>query len=592
MSLNQKCRGWLLVLALGGVPCLTGSPGAAEDPKDQKDPARQEERVGDEEIHVIINGMPIFGKPVLPANELEFKLKLNDTGDIVTLRWTALEEPERKRVQALYHIETKDNRRVFGRKLTGVRLVLESDKIIEGYPLPKRSLSGQIALRTRTAPFLVVNEREIKSQEPIEMMESDVFSEREVYDRMLLDWPPGQDVAKHLEYAKTAAGMGLYKEAIDHLRMAEEIDPRTKERNADSFRQLIAEQMLVEGEKLHGQLLRHMRADDFFAAFDVLDRLDRNFPNHPLKSIWEGYRSRIEEGCKTELNKRVVRMCYGIADDLIRQRLVRKVKVDANGALVPSVPGKQITTTLGHIFLGTLDSTEANGDLIIRRANNLTGKLEDTTLIIRAKDVMTVQDVDLSVGVKEVSPGWDDLKAYLADTGSPNGLKGQMLARIAQLLKKKPQDIRAIFDARLAKRQIYDGGVRDLTQTYVAEHSSSYGKGSWLREGERFMPSPAQGGQQRNSNNIGQPVPDPDDNPDLTDDPAIWWRFQNMATQLAILRAIAGEKVFAPKDVAKRPCQDCAAKGTVTVMGPGGKPVEVRCPSCRGLAVSFLITYW
>ena len=41
-----------------------------------------------------------------------------------------------------------------------------------------------------------------------------------------------------------------------------------------------------------------------------------------------------------------------------------------------------------------------------------------------------------------------------------------------------------------------------------------------------------------------------------------------------------------------RPCPDCGAKGTITIIGPGGKPVEVRCPGCRGLAVSFLINYW
>jgi tetratricopeptide (TPR) repeat protein len=577
--------------------CCWFTAGAGENPKD---PPKQEERVGDLDIHVFIGGMPTFGKPILPATDTEFKLKLNDTGDIVAFRWTALEESERKRVQKLYGLEIKEDRRVFGKKLTGVRCVLESGKVIEGYPIPERNRMGQLALRTCTMPFVTVYEREIKSKDEIEMMESDVFSMREIYERMLLEKPPGQDAASHLEYAKTAANMGLFKEAIDHLRMAEEIDPRTKERNADFFQQLIAEQMKVEGEKLYDQLLFYLRGNDYFSALDVMDKLDKNFPNHPYKSRWESYRSRIDEGCKTELNKKVVQLCYGIASDLIQQRLIKKVKVDNNGNLVPSIPGKQVTTKHGHIFRGTIDSTEANGDLIIKRANSLTGKLEDTTLTIRAKDVMTVQDVDLSIGAKEVNSGWDDLKAYITDTGSPNGLKGQMLSRIASILKKKPLEIRAIFDTRLSKTGVYEDGQLQMTKTYVTDHSSSYGKGSWLREGTRFMPSPAAGGGGRrannnnnNNNNNNQPAPDPDENPDLTDDPAVWWRFQNMESQLAILRAIAGEKVFSIKeDVIKRPCPDCGAKGTITVIGPGGKPIEVRCPSCRGLAVSFLINYW
>lgn len=563
-----------------------------------EDPAKTNERVGDLDIHVLIGSTVTFGKPILPATDTDFKLKLNDTGDIVSFRWSTLEESERKRVQRLYGLEIKEDRRVFGEKLKGVRLVLESGKVIEGYPIPERNRMGQLALRTCTMPFVTVYEREIKSKEETELMESDVFSMREIYERLLLEKPPGQDAAAHLEFAKTAANMGLFKEAIDHLRMAEEIDPRTKERNADFFQQLIAEQMKVEGDKLYDQLLFYLRGSDYFSALDVLDKFDKNFPNHPYKSRVEAYRSRIEDGCKTELNKKVVQMCYGIAADLIQQRLVKKVKVDANGNLVPSIPGKQITTKHGHIFRGTIDSTEPNGDLIIKRTNSHTGKLEDTTLTIRAKDVMTVQDVDLSIGAKEVNSGWDDLKAYITDTGSPNGLKGQMLTRIASILKKKPLEIRAIFDTRLSKTGVYEDGQLQMTKTYVTDHSSSYGKGSWLREGTRFMPSPASGGGSRrtnnnNNNNNNQPQVDPDDDPNLTDDPAVWWRFQNMETQLAILRAIAGEKVFSVKDeVVKRPCPDCAAKGTITVIGPGGKPIDIRCPSCRGLAVSFLINYW
>ncbi|MFH0938444.1 MAG: hypothetical protein V1899_04080, partial [Planctomycetota bacterium] len=408
------------------------------------------ERVGGEDIHVVLGEQPIRGRPILPATETEFKLKLADTGDILTFRWTTLDESERKRVQRLYGLQIIDNRKTFGRKLKGVRLTLESGKSIEGFTIP-RHLLGQRALRTRTVPLMIINEKEITGEDSFDIWESDIYTAREIYERMILEKPPGNnDAAAHLEYAKQCANMELYKEALDHLKLATIIDPRTEERNKDFQMQCITENMQIEGSKQYDQLLYNIRSGDYFMAADVLACLDKNFPNHPFRSRWEMLRSKINEGSKSELDRRVIQASYGVVFDLIQKKLLARVKIDDKGNVIASLPGKQVTTKQGHLFRGAMVSQE-NNKLVIKLFDPQTGKVTDANLTIKDKDIMAVLDVDLSVGVAEVKASYDELKVFVTDTSSPTGLKTQMLARISQTLKAPEEKIKEIFNSRLAK---------------------------------------------------------------------------------------------------------------------------------------------
>ena len=548
----------------------------------------EKERVSEREETIVIAGLPTRGWPILPANDTEFKFKHAETGIVMAFRWSTLEESERKRVMKLFGLEVKGDRLVFGNKLTGMRFKMESGKSIEGLPIPERDQRGQKAIRTCDAPLMMLPEREIKSTEPIECYESDFFKPREIYERMLLERPPGNnDAAAHLEYANKAASMALYKEALDPLKIAEIIDPRTEERNKEFRLRLITEAARKQAQDLYDQMLRARMCGEFFTALDILERLERNFPNSELKSRWDGLRAEIEEGTKLELNKRVIQMSYAIASDLIQQRLGKKTKVDEKGNIVASIPGKQVTTRQGHIFRGTLVNPDATGDLVI--------KTGETTLTIAGKDVMAVQDVDLSVGAREISPGYDELKTFVTDAGSPTGLKLQMCARISQLLKVPEAKVREIFDARLARDARYEDGQVTMTKTFISIHDAYYGVGSWLRDGVRPAPyvqiGPAQ--PRNNGRNGGASGANqaPTEGPDETDDPAVWWKFQNSETQLAVLRAMAGEKVFKIKQETKVACPGCGNTGLIPILAPGGNIVNQRCPTCRGIGVLFRIGY-
>src|SRR5205823_6601452 len=129
-------------------------------------------------------------------------------------------------------------------------------------------------------------------------------------------------------------------------------------------------------------------------------------------------------------------------------------------------------------------------------------------------------------------------------------------------------------------------------------------KGSWLREGSKPMANPD------NNKNVSkhkiervrsgngsytwkvtaEPQKD-EENPDTTDDPLIWWKYQVPETRLNILRGMMAEKVFKRVDAPgvtnpiKISCPTCGNAGIIKVTGIGGNEAPIRCPDCRGIGV-------
>jgi len=569
------------------------------------------DKVSDNEEIVVIGGVPTPGHPVLPASDTEFRLKLSLTGDVVSLRWGDLDESERRRVQKMYGIEMRDKQKVFGDKISGVRYLLASGKRIEGMPLPERDRAGQKAIKTATLPLMLIPDYDIKSQETFDAYESDFYSPAEVYQRWLLEKPPGiNDGAAHFAMAQRVANIGLFGKAIDHLKMAAAIDPRMEERNKDFYVQLVAEDAKQRVTELYTKMLQAKNGGDFGMAFSVLEQLDRNYPNSDFKSRWDAVRPHVETGMKTEFTKRIIQMSYSVALDLIQQKLYKKVRIDEKGNVVPSIPGKQVTTRHGHIFRGTIEIEDPSAAAPTvattatatgaRNTADISMKVGDTRLTIKGKDIVAVQDIDLAAFAKEVTPGYEDLRDYIIDAARPDGLKGQMIAKISQALKEPEAKVKSVFDARLASDATYEDGLYKKTATYWTLHDAFYGTGSWIREGSKPTPRNPNVAQNQNRRQrltvqarqqLQAQQQAEEEDPNITDDPAIWWKGQNTETQLMILRAMAAEKVFNAKEVVKQSCTSCRNSGVIQVMGRGGNLEPDRCPVCRGMGVLFKINY-
>jgi hypothetical protein len=550
----------------------------------------------DREETVVIGNIPTTGKPVLPATESEFRFKLTLTGDIVTLRWADLEENERTRLQKIYGLEVRGNQRVFGDKITGVRYAMASGRTIEGFPIPDRNRPGLKAIRTATTPLMHLPERDIQSEEKFEAYESDFFSAREVYDRWILENPPGiNDAAAHFNYAERCAKIGLYAKALEHLESACLIDPRMTERTQEFKTELVRADADTQVKEMLNRMITAKRGGDYFQAWDLLERLDRNFPGHDWRSQWESLRAEIEQGVNTNLSKRVIFLAYSLCMDMVQEKLYQKIRVDDKGNVVPSIPGKQVTTRKGHAFKGViLSGGEGGGDIVL--------KVGDTELTISGKEVVAVRDIDLSKAAREVPPTFDQLKEYVTNTGQ-DGLKSDMIKRISTLVKKPESQVKEVFENRLSRQARYIDGNYEADPVYVSLHDAQYGSGSWLRDGSRPGPIPqTQNNQPRNTRvringqNINIPnaqqQPDPNDDPNLTDDPEIWWGAQSNEVRLSTLRAMAAEKVFKVKQLDTLQCRNCRGQKNINVMGPSGTLEPYRCPVCRGMGVMFKINYW
>lgn len=592
----------------------------AADPKPETkaDAAPVADRVAENEETIVIGGTPTPGWPILPANETEYRFKLKLTGDVISLRWADLDENERKRVQKIYQMEVRGAQKVFGDKLTGIRIRMKSNKTIEGLPLPERDQPGKKAIKTAGVPLMLINEYDIESTENFEAYESDFFNPMEVYNKWILEKPPGiNDAVAHFNMAQRVSNIGLYSKAIDHLKMAAAIDPKMEERNKDFYAQLVADDAKQRVLELYTRMINAKNSNDFGTAFYLVDQLDRNFPNSDYRSRWESLRPQIEAGMKTEIVKRVIQMSYTVAFDLLQKKFYTKVRVDDKNNIVPSIPGKQVTTRHGHIFRGTLEGavedTSPNASAQPTPSSGSSGsggagsdmvlKVGETRVTIKGKEIVSVQDIDLSTAAKEITPAFDDLKDYVTDASRPDGLKMQMIAKISQTLREPESKVKEIFDTRLNSDATYEDGVYKKSPVYASLHDAHYGAGSWLREGSK--PAPRQQNNQNNNqprrntynnrngnnNNNQQQLPDPQEDPATTDDPAVWWKAQSNETQLSILRAMAAEKVFTAKEVTKMSCTHCRGTGLIPVIGKGGNMENDRCPTCRGIGVLFKILF-
>jgi hypothetical protein len=540
----------------------------------------------DEEIFIVVNNEPTSGRAVLPPTESEFKFRLTETGDVVTFRWSQLEENERRRVQKLYGMEIKDDRKVFGRKISGVRFLLEGRKCVEGLRLPDRDQPGRKAIRTATMPLLLVPERDITSEERIECYESDFYSPMQIYERMLGENPPGKDdAAAHLEFARQAALMGLHLKALDHLEMGRIIDPRTADLYKEMRQQLKTENEREQAMKLYLRMLQSMRGEDFITALKTLESLDRNFPYTEIRSRWDTLRTEIEAGAHTQLCRKIVPLCYRVMRQTIQRKFYQRYKVDDDGNVVPCVPGKQVTTNAGHIFRGTLVSGGGPG-------NDLKLKTDEMTLTIRGKDIATVQDVDLSIGVAESTLGFEDMKRFICDLKSRDGLKQQMIAHVTRHMEVKESRVAAIFDRRREREGVYADGKMTKSPCYASQQDASYGLGSWLRDGARFVPYHKAAALMREPLQPRDPREKASADHTTVDDPEEWWKLMPVNDRLEILYAIAAEKVFHVTTLHQDECPTCAGEAVLNSEAEEGQTAkETRCPQCHGVGKFFRVSY-
>ena len=558
--------------------------------------------LGQEHITLYANGVLRSGRLVFPATENGFRLKLDGGGAIVDFKWELLDGIERSRLMRTYGLEAQTPDAI-GDLADGVRFTLEGNRILEGLRSPKQDKPGFKALKTGTMPLILVPESAILSEEAVQRPRTAFYSGQEIYEQWMLERPPGHnDASAHMDMARRCAKFGLFERARFHLDCAATIDKRTKETTADFRRDVVRKETEQEAQQLYFRVMAARRGGDFADALEALDTLSRCFPNSELRSHLDPLRAELEAASDDEKAHRVVSLSYAVADEMIRRKVSTRVKVDAKGQPIPTKPGKIVTTKNGDVVIGAIENLDANSGMTLKYGNN--------HITILPGEILKIRDTDIADGDHEADAPLDDLKAWVTDLRSPNGLKMQMLQRLAEIANLPMAKVKQTFDARLNSTMLYDKGDMKRTQSYATAHDTQYGVTSWLREGskigqmnpedeERYK-AIMNGGKNKSATTAGYTgdfkMTELNNNQEamlttMSDEPAIWWTAQSMDSKFNYVKSLAGEKVFAAMEIQKPPCKFCAGRGYNRIVGTDGHVTERRCEGCKGMSVMFKIVF-
>jgi len=550
-----------------------------------------------ENVDIVVGGLPYNGTIILPATSTEFSFKIKDTGDVMQFRWSSLDAAEAKRLQKLVGIQVSETGVLeWGDEVDCVRFRLASKKTVEGMEVFERALPGYRCLQTATQTFQIPK-NEIEEEFKIKKLESQVISAEEKYKQILSEQQPGTDTNAHLKLVRTCMSMGLFDKAIDHLSIAESLDPRTAERNKPLKDDLLVKDSEKRAEKLYLLIIGDMNREDFQTAQNRINSLRKNFPNSSYRARIDELESRVATSATKEFRQQVIFMYYNQFAELIKDKLATKIRVDAKGRPVPIVPGKQVTTKGGLIIKGTL---------VMDAPDKITIKKGDDTWEINRKDVLAVTDCDLSVAVGTKEMTFTQLKAYVTD--KDNGLGKDLIAKISDTLKKPEDEVKKAWETRNDRKIVLSDGDVQREARLAQDRTAFYGKGSWLREGAQFMPSPddpnanggANGGKNNGNSNGGggggggiiqAKAAAKAEDPESSDDPDKWWTVQTMETKLMTLKGLAAEKIMKVTDVKGDTCIQCAGKGIIEAWDTYGSKIQYRCPTCRGMHLLTKIYY-
>lgn len=561
---------WGAVL-LAACVCLATQPPDAEDEAAERPWA---DRLSAQNVTLVVAGETYNGFLVPPPTDADFRFKLAETGDTIAIRWSSLAPEERKRIQKLFGISVEDGRLVWGGKVKGVRLRLKSGKSVAGLECPERTLPGRRCLKTATS-YIFIGAEDVDKEEPAEFSESDVCSAKEYYERKLVERPPGENAAAHEEMARLCAIIGYFEKAVEHYEIEKLLDPRCEDR-IHALREEAAKKFSEQlAEKLYLQIVADKLGGDFASALKKMEAFGRNFSQSEYRTRVESMRAEVEKGFQESFSKQIVAMYYHQMGVLIRERMAKKLRLDAKGRPVPLEPGKQIATTHGHVF---------RGRLLADTAEHVVIQSGDTKIEIKRKEIMAMTDCDLSEAASAIDPTFLELKTYVT---SEDGLGKDLAVRIAKLLHLDEQQVRDTWQSRFNALATYDDGVLKKTPIFVVRQTAHFSVGSWLCDGAKEIirqkfgdPPPV----------AKRPANDLNNDPEASDDPEQWWKAQSAEVKYEMLRAFAGLKLFRMKDLRINPCPDCAGKGFHEILTPDGKK-DVLCLSCRGLQAFFQVEF-
>jgi tetratricopeptide (TPR) repeat protein len=522
-----------------------------------------------------MGGMPIRGEIVAYSYD-SFRVRLADTGDIVTLGWSSLSNVERSRLQALVGYRAAETEQDVpaasgislgqdqGPLLPAVRVVTKSGNVVEGRLVDERTTHEALYIKSARVAGVSVPKRVIRERQDIELPESRLYTRQERYERRLKQLVP-QTAKDEYDMATYCAGIGHYEKARDHLERAIALDPRMEPLLAD-LRTRVEDALQGEmAERLYQQVMTAIQRRRYEEAVQLYDELRSGFPEHQGLSVLEERMTKVAELREANLRRQVINRCYYLYP-MYCTRVVSERISEAQ------VPGWVITVRGGSKYIGVLE-TEDDSTVILKQWDFDKMAPGETTYQISKAQITNRVAKKLGGGAKRIRT-YQECLDYCTD--NEGGIGAEVREQVANELKTTVDEVKRIWDSRLNQVVTVDdqGRVQRNTRSYQISEAS-YGVGTWLREGG------GSGGSRRSARNrrnrqIRRTSRNPygrnrRQNRDV--DPEEWWQRQSFDVRASIMKAFMAEAIMDVVRVQRYGIKD--RKGEV-IMDTNGNRIRMR----------------
>lgn len=275
------------------------------------------------EILHLTNGEILQGDPVDgQITDEGFALKVYDTDGVVVVKWSHIEESQRRELRQTYGLEASEGSVEY---VPGHRVRLITGDWIEGVAENIRNTSEPLRVRTRTGVRSFDRSQLAGAVEDTQIDGLLVYTEEELYQRMRDENPP-ESGAAHKALAQRCLNIGNYGRAKEHIlaAKADEAFRETIEGKVLDAMLRVAEVMLrAEGaQELVRQIKFAQNQSRHNDALKLLNQIDAEYKDEAIRKAinFENLESRVVKARETYFKKHLALQLFRTLDKLIADK--------------------------------------------------------------------------------------------------------------------------------------------------------------------------------------------------------------------------------------------------------------------------------
>ena len=470
-----------------------------------------------------IGGLQIMGD-VVWYDEENFKIKLADTGDVVSLSWFALADVEQKRMQRLVGVRGPNVPGADGLSaavnpmIDGVRITIkDTGHVLKGILLPEYSTHEYIFIKKAGTLRLRLSKNKIAALENVPVAESEIYSLQERYERKKKQIRPTSARGEH-ELAVYCEAIEYYELAAVHIERAIAYEPQMEPLLKDLSERVEQGLRLHYAGKLDSNIRQSIQRGRYEQALEGYEELKEEYPEYQQLTSLEPMMANVIKLRDEQRKRQAIQQYYVLIATYCFRAAHEKVPEG-------EVPGWVITVKGGQKFTGVLVDENETG-IVLQEWNSKYLRLGDTTYQLAKNQI--VDRAAKPLGGTRRRRTFKEALAYVQDKDS--GITADVRGAIATGLNITVEEVKELWEGRLKKKVVVDSSGQTIRpKMFYRNGEASYGSGTWLRE-QAGLKSVVKTQTQRNNRRKV--------------DPEQWWKLQPFDIRADIMRAFCAEALM------------------------------------------------